>query len=141
MAIPPFITALDPTDILLLSRHPDAILIYIIISNPGIRSHNARSIHVIISNPGVRYLDTGSIHIIPFTFNQLPAGHHPTCIIKIIILTINLFPVGPRIASIPMAIPPAVSTEDPLWFYFRCIPDTFFIHIIIANPGIFFHHT
>ena len=125
VAIPPAASIQDPFSFLFyLPRNPCSTCIYIIVPNPGIGCHCS-----------------GRYKVIAFPTYPMPACHHIACCIKVVPLASNNFPVGFRITSIAVAIPPSSSIQDPFsfLFYLPRNPRATCIYIIVPYPGIRCH--
>ena len=114
MAIPPAISALDPSDqIFRFSLIPNTGTIHIINTDPLICSHITINWIQIIPR-SINQLPTGlhrsiicSAKIIPFSITEEPAGTHITALIKSIPFPVDDFPLAHRIRSIIFLPPPA----------------------------------
>ena len=100
------------------------------------------TIYIIRTDTGVGCHGTGAGEVIPDITKSQPAGNHPAGLIKVIPLSVNVFPAIGSVAAVLMTIPPAGTALNPAGsvFYFSSDPCTGTIHIVISDPGISSHY-
>ena len=112
--------------ICLSTRNPCTGTVYIIGTDTGVGCHSA-----------------GAGQVVPGVAKFQPSGNHPAGLIKVIPLSVNIFPAIGSVAAVLMTIPPAGTTLNPAGRYSQVIrnPCTGTVDITGTDPGVGCHST